>query len=179
MTPDDYTFVYLPSAPAAGLGPRRVHAAWSTRPRSPRPWGWSCGGWASGDHARDVAARQLVLAVLAALILNAAMCGVLSGPQHRYQARVVWLLPLLAGALLLQPAGRLSPAPRAAFAISALSSSSSLRRAVSARRVSAVPGRPAVGGGRGRLAGTAGADGSPPVPLRAPRGGRAAASAPP
>ena len=52
--------------------------------------------------------------VVAALVMNAAVCGILSGPQPRYQGRVVWLLPLLAGALLLPPAGRLSPAPRAA-----------------------------------------------------------------
>ena len=127
MTPDDYTFVYLPNNPAAVWG-LEGFTGWSTRPRSRRPWGSSV---VAGPCARaDVASRQLVLAVLAALILNAAVCGVLSGPQHRYQGRIVWLLPLLAGALLLQPVGRRQPSSARSFAISALSSSSSLRRVV-------------------------------------------------
>ena len=42
----------------------------------------------------------------------AAVCGALSGPHHRYQARVVWLLPLLAAGLLLRPRGAITAAPR-------------------------------------------------------------------
>ena len=34
--------------------------------------------------------------VLVGVVLNAAVCGMLSGPEDRYQARVVWLVPLLA-----------------------------------------------------------------------------------
>jgi hypothetical protein len=34
--------------------------------------------------------------VLFGVVLNAAVCGMLSGAQDRYQARVVWLVPLLA-----------------------------------------------------------------------------------
>ena len=47
----------------------------------------------------DTAARTLATLVLLLLIvaLNAAVCGILSGPFARYQARVVWLLPLVAG----------------------------------------------------------------------------------
>jgi hypothetical protein len=40
--------------------------------------------------------------VLAGLLTNAAICGALSAPDDRYQARVVWLIPLLA--LLALPA---------------------------------------------------------------------------
>lgn len=97
VTPEDYTFVYLPRAPAAvwGLGgfTALVQAsaglalvvvltlAWRDRDR-PERW-------------------QPVLFVLAALVVNAFICGALSGPHPRYQSRVVWLLPLLAGALAL------------------------------------------------------------------------------
>lgn len=38
---------------------------------------------------------ELAWLVLAALLANAAICGALSGPDGRYQSRVVWLLPLL------------------------------------------------------------------------------------
>jgi hypothetical protein len=34
--------------------------------------------------------------VLAGVVLNAAVCGVLNGIYDRFQARVVWLVPLLA-----------------------------------------------------------------------------------
>ena len=112
VTPDDYTFVYLPNNPAAVWGlegfTRLVYASTVAAAVGLVVW------WLGRGARADIASRQLVLAVLAALILNAAVCGVLSGPQHRYQGRIVWLLPLLAGALLLQPVGRLSPAPRAA-----------------------------------------------------------------
>ncbi len=39
----------------------------------------------------DLAALGLALFVLAALVGNAAITGVLSGPAHRYQARLMWL----------------------------------------------------------------------------------------
>ena len=38
--------------------------------------------------------------LLAAVLVNAAVCGVLSGPFARYQARIVWLIPLTAVLLL-------------------------------------------------------------------------------
>ena len=34
--------------------------------------------------------------VVAAVIVNAAVCGILSGPFARYQSRLIWLVPLLA-----------------------------------------------------------------------------------
>jgi hypothetical protein len=50
---------------------------------------------ASGDDRRLLA----VLVMFAAgVVLNAAVCGILSGPFPRYQSRIVWLVP--AGALL-------------------------------------------------------------------------------
>jgi hypothetical protein len=45
--------------------------------------------------------RLLAVAIMfaAGVILNAAVCGILSGPFPRYQSRIVWLIP--AGAILL------------------------------------------------------------------------------
>lgn len=50
---------------------------------------------------RTLRSRQFALAgltgtVVTAVIANAAITGALSGPDDRYQARIVWLLPLLA-----------------------------------------------------------------------------------
>ena len=42
---------------------------------------------------------QAVALVLALLVVNAAVCGALSGPFARYQARLIWLVPLVAGLL--------------------------------------------------------------------------------
>jgi hypothetical protein len=35
------------------------------------------------------------------VVANAFVSGVLSGLNHRYQCRVIWLIPLLAGIFLL------------------------------------------------------------------------------
>lgn len=43
----------------------------------------------------DQRMTALVLTVLGAIVANAAVCGILSGPVDRYQSRVLWLLPLL------------------------------------------------------------------------------------
>lgn len=40
---------------------------------------------------------QLVLLTLAGLLTNAVVCGALSKPHERYQMRLVWVLPLVAG----------------------------------------------------------------------------------
>ncbi|MFZ1426321.1 MAG: hypothetical protein WAS21_06090 [Geminicoccaceae bacterium] len=98
VTPEDYTFVYLPLAPAAvwGLGyfSASIHvtvllalAIVVTKLRCHR------------SPAADPVVAYCLL-VLAALVLNAAICGAISGPNDRYQARVVWLLPLLAAGLM-------------------------------------------------------------------------------
>ena len=41
--------------------------------------------------------RRALIVIGCALVVNAAVCGILSGSSPRYQARVIWLLPLLAG----------------------------------------------------------------------------------
>lgn len=41
-----------------------------------------------------------VLLVLLALLGNAVICGATSKPHHRYQARIAWLVPLMAGLAL-------------------------------------------------------------------------------
>ncbi len=43
---------------------------------------------------------MLSIALALFLLLNAAVCGILSNPVDRYQARVIWLLPFLALAIL-------------------------------------------------------------------------------
>jgi putative flippase GtrA len=49
----------------------------------------------TGDEPARVASVILLLLLVAAV--NAAICGILSGPFARYQARLVWLLPIGAG----------------------------------------------------------------------------------
>ena len=58
--------------------------------------------WRRRLGADDEAARlaAAVLLLLAAVIINAAICGVLSGPFARYQSRIIWLAPLGAGMTL-------------------------------------------------------------------------------
>ncbi|QYE34529.1 hypothetical protein KZX46_17460 [Polymorphobacter sp. PAMC 29334] len=53
-------------------------------------------GAARGDDRRLLA---VAIMFAAGVILNAAVCGILSGPFPRYQSRIVWLIP--AGAVLL------------------------------------------------------------------------------
>lgn len=45
---------------------------------------------------RDATLAGLTIVIVAALLANAAVCSMLSGVFDRYQARVTWLLPLLA-----------------------------------------------------------------------------------
>ncbi len=73
-------------------------AAWTIRRRP--------GGPAGGDDRRLVA---VAVVFAAGVILNAAVCGILSGPFPRYQSRIVWLIPAGA-ALLLTRLRRGSPA---------------------------------------------------------------------
>ena len=47
---------------------------------------------------KDTVMIGFVSVVLATVLINAAVCGILAGPTDRYQSRVIWLLPLL-GAL--------------------------------------------------------------------------------
>jgi hypothetical protein len=67
-----------------------VLAAWVVRRRAIMASG------AAGDDRRLLAVAVMFAA---GVILNAAVCGILSGPFPRYQSRIVWLVP--AGAALL------------------------------------------------------------------------------
>ncbi|MCL6285271.1 hypothetical protein M3P21_17215 [Ruegeria sp. 2012CJ41-6] len=50
----------------------------------------------------DRSLRILVVLVLVTMVGNALVTGVLSDPHHRYQARIIWLLPLLATLLVFR-----------------------------------------------------------------------------
>jgi hypothetical protein len=50
----------------------------------------------------------LGLIIISAVVMNALVTGILSGVETRYQSRVIWLLPLLAGVLLLDWRGHRS-----------------------------------------------------------------------
>lgn len=55
--------------------------------------------WARGlkDGHEPARVAATVLLLTGVLLVNAAVCGILSGPFARYQARLVWLLPVSAG----------------------------------------------------------------------------------
>lgn len=61
-----------------------------------------------GQGDRSLLAFAVIL--LGGVVVNAAVTGILSTPHDRYQARVVWLVPLLAMIVLLH--ARWRPAPR-------------------------------------------------------------------
>jgi hypothetical protein len=48
--------------------------------------------------------------VITTILVNAAVCGILSGPADRYQSRVIWLLPLLGALALSRKLARAVPA---------------------------------------------------------------------
>jgi hypothetical protein len=52
--------------------------------------------WRRAHRAHDLRSLGLLLCLLVGLTGNALATGALSMPHHRYQARVVWLLPLAA-----------------------------------------------------------------------------------
>lgn len=57
------------------------------------------GMWWRRGRAQSSEERKLDAAVwllIAGVVLNAAVCGILSGPFARYEARLIWLLPLAA-----------------------------------------------------------------------------------
>ncbi len=58
-------------------------------------------------EARRMAAACAIL--LLVVVINAGVCGVLSGAFSRYQARIVWLIPMAAGliACALEPVPQL------------------------------------------------------------------------
>ncbi len=56
-------------------------------------------GEAEDDRRRMI---RLGLLTLLVLVINAAICGALSGPFDRYQARLAWIAPMAAGLLLIR-----------------------------------------------------------------------------
>lgn len=58
--------------------------------------GFALMAWRQAHLARNARALGLLLCILVGLTGNALATGALSMPHHRYQARVVWLLPLAA-----------------------------------------------------------------------------------
>lgn len=146
VTPEDYTFLYQPLAPAKVWGLDRFSRL----------------GYAStiaaclilvcwyARHQGHPLTRPVLLVALGVL-LNAALCGALSGPHDRYQARVIWTLPLLAFALAVRQSG-----PDRTRARSDLSSASSPRRDLSRRRVSSGSARAGVTRGSTGAAGAGG-----------------------
>jgi hypothetical protein len=48
----------------------------------------------AAEHESDL--RRLSIIVIVGALINAFVCGALSGRENRYQARV-WLIPLVAG----------------------------------------------------------------------------------
>jgi len=55
--------------------------------------------------------RELLLVVAAGLAINAVICGGLSAPADRYQGRMIWLLPLLAGLFWIERLDKKTVAP--------------------------------------------------------------------
>jgi len=53
--------------------------------------------------------RGYCLCIVAAILINAAICGALSGPKGRYQMRLVWILPVVAAALISRPSRYMRP----------------------------------------------------------------------
>jgi hypothetical protein len=49
--------------------------------------------------------RPLIILIMLGMVLNALICVYFSGVTDRYQARVIWLIPLLA-LMALRPPGR-------------------------------------------------------------------------
>lgn len=73
-------------------------------------------GWNMRRHGALPAGRGaivLCLALLLGVVLNAAICGILASPYDRFQARIVWLIPLAALTMLAaRAAPRARPVPR-------------------------------------------------------------------
>jgi hypothetical protein len=59
-----------------------------------------------GRHTLTPAAAALLALIVAACVANAAVTGALSGVAHRYQARIIWLVPLFVFAVLAMQARR-------------------------------------------------------------------------
>ena len=89
------TWVAIASMGVIAVFAARAVAARGKRSIDPNLWRWS--GF-----------------ILVAVLVNAVTCGILASPYDRFQARVIWLLPLVASVLTMSAieARRLAHAPR-------------------------------------------------------------------
>ncbi len=67
----------------------------------------------SSPLPRPAGFNELLLVVGAGVVANALICAVFAAPLDRFQARVIWLVPLLATGVLLQLGGTRRPASAA------------------------------------------------------------------
>ena len=56
----------------------------------------------AGRPMNDVHLRRFAIVVIIGVLVNAFVCGALSDPYERYQARVVWLVPFVDGLIFQQ-----------------------------------------------------------------------------
>jgi putative flippase GtrA len=92
-------FKYMPLASWHGavLVVTALLLAWRLTRRDVRQGLWKR-GLKTGEAPARVA--SVILLLLAVTAVNAAICGILSGPFARYQSRVMWLLPVGAGLVM-------------------------------------------------------------------------------
>jgi hypothetical protein len=59
---------------------------------------WSLGrvGRGASPDAKASATNSVILILFAGLLFNALICGILASPYGRFQARLIWILPLIA-----------------------------------------------------------------------------------
>jgi len=65
-------------------------------------------GWGRARITNLHVLRGYCLVIVAGIAANAIICGVISGPNGRYQMRVVWILPVVAASVVASrvPVGR-------------------------------------------------------------------------
>jgi hypothetical protein len=71
--------------------------AWRLSRKDVRAALWRRGLKDGQDPARVAATVLLLLAIV---VVNDAVCGILAGPFNRYEARLIWLLPVAAGLII-------------------------------------------------------------------------------
>lgn len=89
-----FKYVYLADWHGVVLGASLLLLAWRLTRRDVRIGVWRR-GLRTGEEPARVA--SVILLILGVALVNAAICGVLSGPFARYQSRLIWLLPVGAG----------------------------------------------------------------------------------
>jgi formate/nitrite transporter FocA (FNT family) len=74
-------------------------------------WRWQARRRMAGVGDDDVSKHEQTFAglVVAGVLANAIVCGALASPADRFQARVIWLIPLLAVGMAPRPADHQLP----------------------------------------------------------------------